>query len=107
MSLRADIDQVIAKIESLHLEDPTITRYWQEMTELLSKDEAATVSLFQSLQEKRTVEHLASVFDDVAFRLQSPKFIASIEALEVRFPDPWLKVRVEAARDNMLDSEDA
>ena len=103
MSLRADVYNIIRKIEALHLEDPAISKYWNELTEVLSANEAATIEFLRSLEDENAVARICSVFDDVAGRLQSQAFIDCIESMVPRFPNLLLRHRVDAARDLMAD----
>src|SRR5687767_5554759 len=103
MSLAADVYSIVRRIEALHLEDPGIVTYWNELTELLSANEVATIEFLSSLDDEDAVARISSVFDDVAAKLQSQAFIDCIESMVPRFPNLLLRHRVDAARSMMLD----
>ena len=68
---------------------------------MLSADEEATLQFLSGLNDKNAVNHISSVFHDVAERLQSPAFIDCIASLVPKFPDLTLVHMVDWARDAM------
>jgi hypothetical protein len=107
MSLATDVCNIIHKIEALHLEDPGISKYWNELTEVFSANEVATIEFLRALEDEDAVARISSVFDDVASRLQSQAFIDCIESMVPKFPNLLLRHRVDAARDMMVESSQA
>ncbi len=103
MSLISDVREITENINKLHIEDPKISDYWQELTLLLTKDENETLSLLSTIENADIVEDISSVFDDVSFELQSEAFIKCITQLDNQFPEKNLGNAVEAAKNNMMD----
>ncbi|WLQ16696.1 hypothetical protein O5O45_12285 [Hahella aquimaris] len=103
MSLLAEVKSLVVEVNKLHPEDPKVYEYWEKLTELLSKDESSTLSLFNDLDDSDIVEDLSSVFDDVSRNLQSKDFILCIESLERRYPDLMLEHMIQAAKDALID----
>jgi len=101
MSLTTDVYRIIGKIEALHLEDPGISKCWDELTAVLSANEAATIEFLRTLEDKNALNQISSVFHDVAARLHSQAFIDCLEALVLKFPDLVLRHMVDWARDAM------
>jgi len=101
-----ELTEIIKKIEALHPEDPRIYNYWDELTEVLSANEAETVCFLDHLNDKEIANHISSVFYDTACRLKSAKFITSIEKLVKRFPDLLLVHMVNAAKEAMDEIEE-
>jgi len=100
--LEKKILQTVIKIEKLHPEDDyALYKLWDELTELLSVSEKETISFLRNCKDKNIIETVSSVFEDVAFKLQSKKYIEFLEYLEKNNPN--LKQRVKAAKDAMLD----
>lgn len=106
MTLKTEVYSIIDKIKALHPEDPKINDYWDELTEVLSADEQATINFLYSLEDKEAVNHISSVFHDVAYRLQSPAFIKCIESLIPKFPDLILVHMVNWAKEALDTDED-
>ncbi len=106
MTLATDIYNIINKIEKLHIEDPKIYDYWDELTKVLSANERATIQFLFSLEDKEAIDHISSVFEDVAYRLNSPEFILCIESLQTKFPDLLLVHMIDAAREAINLNED-
>lgn len=105
-TLKDQVNAIIKKIRALHLEDPKISDYWDEMSGLLTKDENATIEFLMSCNDAHTIDDISSSFMDISHKLQSQKFIACLDVLEKKFPEILLKHMVAAAKAYMRDSPD-
>jgi hypothetical protein len=107
MKLETSVYNIVDQINELHIEDPKVYDYWDDLTKIFSADEKLTIEFLYSLEDKNVINTISSVFEDVAYRLQSPAFITCIESLQTRFPDLPLEHMVDAARNtiNMDDGE--
>ena len=93
MTLLEEVSKITEKIELLHINDPKIMDYWDEMASLLITSEAETIKLIDNLDDQRKVDDISSVFEEISSGLQSKEFIKCIERLERRFPDLLLTHR--------------
>jgi hypothetical protein len=105
MKLETSVYNIVDQINKLHLEDPRVYDYWDDLTKVLSADEKLTIEFLDNLDDKNTVNTISSVFEDVAYRLQSLAFITCIESLQTKFPDLLLEHMVDAAR-NTINIDD-
>ncbi len=103
MSLLEDVSNIIDRIERLHINDPTIAKYWAELSELLIECESDTIELFDNLDEPNKIDNISSVFEEISRGLQSSAFIQCLERLEKKFPDLLLVHMVGAAREALID----
>ncbi|MTJ51615.1 hypothetical protein FJR38_02400 [Anabaena sp. UHCC 0253] len=106
MKLKTSVYNIVDQINKLHLEDPKVYDYWDDLTKTLSADEKLTIQFLESLDDKNTVNTISAVFEDVAYNLQSLAFINYIESLQTKFPDLLLEHMVDAAR-NTINMDDA
>lgn len=104
MSLQNEISRIVCKIDSLHINDPAITKYWVEMAEVLTVDEQATLEFLRNLEEPNVIDHVSSVFEEISIALKSQEFIVVIEELQRQYPQLLLKHMIAAARE-VLDDE--
>lgn len=80
--------------------DPTITQKWTELIDLLSEDEGLTLDFLKECS-KTEISFLSEVFEDVAYNLQSKKYIELLYQLDRRYPDLELKRHIQIAEDYM------
>ncbi|TKI72130.1 hypothetical protein FC756_03020 [Lysinibacillus mangiferihumi] len=78
--------------------DPRIEQKWEELIVLLSEDENLTLS-FLKVCIKTELSFLSEVFEEVAYNLQSKKFIELIYCLDQRYPDLNLKRSIQIAEE--------
>ncbi|MFJ7914723.1 MULTISPECIES: hypothetical protein [unclassified Lysinibacillus] len=76
--------------------DPRIEQKWQELIALLSENENLTLNFFQ-VCTKTELSFLSEVFEEVAYNLQSKKYIELLYRLNLRYPDLNLKRSIEIA----------
>ena len=99
---REKILNTIYKIDSLHLEDPSISIYWDELNKLLSEDKKETIDFLDSCNDENVINNISSVFDDISIKLQSQDFIQCLDRLEVKFSNLFIHHMIEVARDSIL-----
>lgn len=80
--------------------DPRIEQKWNELTELLSENEDLTLGFLKQCS-KTELSFLSEVFEDVAYNLQSKKYIELLYQLDRRYPDLDLKDHIQVAEDYM------
>ncbi|GFN34206.1 hypothetical protein [Paenibacillus xylaniclasticus] len=80
--------------------DPRIEKKWAELIELLSENEDLTLDFLKECT-KTELSLLSEVFEDVAYNLQSKKFIELLYQLDKRYPDLELKDHIQIAEDYM------
>lgn len=98
MDLLNKVEVVINKIEKLHINDPKIYDYWDELAMILAENEEATVKFLKETNDENIIDNLSSVFADVSAKLKSHNFIIVLNELEQKFPHLLLKHMVEAAK---------
>ncbi|MEN1990743.1 hypothetical protein [Paenibacillus hubeiensis] len=81
--------------------DPMIKQKWIELIELLSTDESLTLA-FLNQCTKTEISFLSEVFEEVAYNLQSGKFIDLLYLLDKRYPDLDLNSHIQIAESYMV-----
>lgn len=80
--------------------DPRIEQKWRELIVLLSEDENFTLNFLQ-VCTKTELSFLSEVFEEVAYNLQSKKYIELLYLLDQRYPDLNLKRSIQIAEEYM------
>ncbi|MFX3633281.1 MAG: hypothetical protein ACE3L7_30470 [Candidatus Pristimantibacillus sp.] len=80
--------------------DPRIERKWEQLIELLSGNEASTLDFLQ-ICTKTELTFLSEVFEEVAYNLQSEKYIELLYLLDKRYPDLELKRHIQIAESHL------
>ncbi|WP_042473848.1 hypothetical protein [Bacillus ndiopicus] len=78
--------------------DPRIEQKWEELIVLLSKDENLTLNFLQ-VCTKTELLFISEVFEEVAYNLQSKKYIELLYCLDQRYPDLNLKRSIQIAEE--------
>jgi len=94
------IRKVIGERALLHDNDPRIEQKWEELIALLSEDENLTLNFLQ-VCTKMELLFVSEVFEEVAYNLQSKKYIELLYSLDQRFPDLNLKTHIQIAEEYM------
>ncbi|MCR6097761.1 hypothetical protein HXA31_00055 [Salipaludibacillus agaradhaerens] len=80
--------------------DPRIEQKWEELIDLLSEDENLTLNFLQ-VCTKTELSFLSEIFEEVAYNLQSKKYIELLYSLNQRYPDLNLKRSIQIAEEHM------
>jgi len=80
--------------------DPRIEQKWEELIVLLSEDENLTLNFLQ-VCTKTELSFLSEIFEEVAYNLQSKKYIELLYCLDQRYPDLNLKRSIQIAEEYM------
>lgn len=80
--------------------DPRIEQKWEELIVLLSEDENLTLNFLQ-VCTKTDLSFLSEIFEEVAYNLQSKKYIELLYCLDQRYPDLNLKRSIQIAEEYM------
>ncbi|WP_348620304.1 MULTISPECIES: hypothetical protein [Paenibacillus] len=80
--------------------DPRIEQKWDELINLLSEDENSTLNFLQ-ICNKTEISYLSEVFEEVAYNLQSKKYIDVLYSLDKRYPDLDLIRHIHTAESYM------
>ncbi|AGX44477.1 hypothetical protein [Clostridium saccharobutylicum] len=93
------IKEILSRREKLHSEDDNgIQKCWDELIELLSKDEDNTIECL-NLCTNSEVDWLSEVFEDVAYNLQSRRYIECLKKLDIKYPELNLTRSITIAED--------
>lgn len=92
-----NVIRLINKRKSLHPNDPTIEKYWSELTDILSKDSIETIEFFDTCLEE-DILYLSEVFEDVAYNLQDKLFIECLERLLLKYPNISIADSIKTAK---------
>jgi len=98
LDLLPKVEEICKKINALHLNDPKIMQYWDELTCVLTEDEKETLFLLENLNDKELIEDISSVFGEISRKLRSMKFVSCVEAMRDRYPELMLEHMVEDAK---------
>ena len=80
--------------------DPRVEQKWKELIVLLSEDESLTLNFLQ-VCTKTELSFLSEIFEEVAYNLQSKKYIELLYSLDQRYPDLNLKRSIQIAEEYM------
>ncbi|EON70214.1 hypothetical protein [Lysinibacillus sphaericus] len=80
--------------------DPRIEQKWEELIVVLSEDENLTLNFLQ-ICTKTELSFLSEIFEEVAYNLQSKKYIDLLYCLDQRYPDLNLKRSIQIAEEYM------
>jgi len=80
--------------------DPRIEQKWEELIVLLSEDENLTLNFLQ-VCTKTELSFLSEIFEEVAYNLQSKKYIELLYCLDQRYPDLNLNRSIQIAKEYM------
>ena len=80
--------------------DPRIEQKWEELIVLLSEDGNLTLNFLQ-VCTKTELSFLSEIFEEVAYNLQSKKYIELLYCLDQRYPDLNLKRSIQIAEEYM------
>ena len=80
--------------------DPRIEQKWEELIALLSEDENLTINFLQ-VCTKTELSFLSEIFEEVAYNLQSKKYIELLYFLDQRYPNLNLKRSIQIAEEYM------
>lgn len=92
---------IISDRSKLHDEDDYNIEICRErLIEILSKDEENTILILNQLNEKEIL--LASeVFEEVAYNLQSNRYIECLKSISLKYPNLNLEESIEVAEEYM------
>jgi hypothetical protein len=91
------VKEITSKIDSLHVEDPKIYDYWEELASVLSQNELQTIDLLNTTIDEDLILHLSSVFGDVSQSFQSKKFVECLKRLDIKYPHLLLSYMITPA----------
>ena len=78
--------------------DPRIEQKWEELIVLLSEDGNLTLNFLQ-VCTKTELSFLSEIFEEVAYNLQSKKYIELLYCLDQRYPDLNIKRSIQIAEE--------
>ncbi|MBF2453566.1 hypothetical protein [Listeria seeligeri] len=86
MGLKNEMVNVLIKRKSLNMNDDFgIQKCWTEMTKILTQNADETINYFNECNED-DLYYISEVFEDIAEKLQSEKFINCLRKLDKKFP---------------------
>jgi hypothetical protein len=80
------LTSIYERRKNLHLNDPQIYEYWEEITELMASDEEQTIRLLRDSSEDEVL-WFTEVFDDIVARFKSENFAKVLEELSTKYPN--------------------
>ena len=79
-------------------DDPKMSEIWNELTQIFSKNEQATIEYLNNCSECQ-IEWISEVFEDISENLQSEEFIDTLEKLQEKFSD--LEMDISYAKETL------
>ncbi|WBW96076.1 hypothetical protein [Oceanirhabdus sp. W0125-5] len=98
---KKQIRSVLEKRKAVHVEDPCVYKYWDELTRLLSMDAKKTIKFLNECSED-DIGWISEVFEDVAYKLQSNQFIECLDFLYTKYPNIPMEDSIKTAKSYML-----
>ena len=98
MIVSEKIENLINERKKLLRDDRRINEIWDELMQIFSEDEKATIEYLNSCSESQ-LEWISEVFEDISENLQSEDFIDTLEKLQKKFPDLDLEMDISYAKE--------
>lgn len=92
------IENLTNERKKLLPDDPKINEIWDELTQIFSDNEKATIEYLNNCSENQ-LEWISEVFEDISENLQSEDFIDTLEKLQKKFPDLDLEMDISYAKE--------
>ncbi|TWP28389.1 hypothetical protein ETU08_09090 [Apibacter muscae] len=87
MTKKIEIENILNKIASLHIEDDyAFNKYFDKILELLKNNESEAIHILTTLSEK-DIDWLTPMFEDLSAEFQSYKFILCLEEIKKKYPN--------------------
>lgn len=102
MDIAEEITSTTIKIDSLHSNDTRIGDYWDQLIEILSRNEEETIRFLKENNDEKIIDHICGNFPEISYNLQSDKLIVTLEELDKRFPNLKLYLFIRGAKENLL-----
>jgi hypothetical protein len=80
------IKEIVNRIISKHLNDPSKIADFEEMEIVLSESESKTINVLNNLPLD-ILEWVSSTFDELSYKFRSIEFINCLEELIIKFPE--------------------
>ena len=99
MSLKEQMSEILKRKKKLHMNDDFATyKCWEEMIELLSKNEVDTISYLE-LSNADDLHHVREVFEEISEKFQSSEFIKCLRRLDIKYPELEMTTDIDIAAD--------
>lgn len=96
--LREEAKKIITERSALSVNDLRIPVYWEKLTELLARDEKATLNYLNFCNEDEML-WISEVFEDVALQLKSKEYIECLKKIDIKYPNLKLTRHIKIAED--------
>ncbi|AFY91658.1 hypothetical protein [Chamaesiphon minutus] len=83
--LKSKINELITRIEKLHVNDPDTIHYYSKIKDLLLDNERETISLLQTCDNKNMISHVVAFFENVADKFPSKELLHIFESLAKKY----------------------
>ncbi len=77
-------------------DDLMIEKCRKELIEVLSRDELLTIGILNQLNQKEIL-YTSEVFEEIAYNLQSTKYIECLKMIEKKYPSLNIKDSIDVA----------
>lgn len=98
--IKDKINEIIKERAKLHMNDPTVEKYWEQLIEILSINEIETIEYLKTCNEE-DVGWISEVFEEVAYNLNSNDYIQCLEMLDRKYPNLKLTRTIDIAKSYM------
>ncbi|MCX8129032.1 MAG: hypothetical protein N3I35_02905 [Clostridia bacterium] len=96
------VRKVLCEREKLHIEnDFALEKCWEQLIEILSISEEETINCLEACH-KYEILWISEVFEEVAYNLQSQKYIDCLKRLDKKYPELNITRSVEVAQSYIL-----
>ncbi|MEO2256105.1 hypothetical protein ABGV43_04155 [Paenibacillus amylolyticus] len=78
--------EVIRKRAALHMNDPVIEQYRDELINILSQNEDETIQFLKNCSKDELI-WVSEVFEEIAYNLQSAEYINTLKECDKKYPE--------------------
>ncbi|MCM3134382.1 hypothetical protein M3629_16430 [Paenibacillus polysaccharolyticus] len=84
--MHQEVREIIRKRAVLHMNDPVIEKYREELIHVLSQNEKDTIDFLKKCSKEEAL-WVSEVFEEIAYHLQSVEYINTLKDINKKYPE--------------------
>jgi hypothetical protein len=94
--MHQEVKEIIRKRAVLHMNDPVIEKYREELIHILSQNEKDTIDFLKKCSKEEAL-WVSEVFEEIAYHLQSVEYINTLKGVDQKYPELKLNDTIKTA----------